>query len=374
MIKLSEKVLSNLGKVPKTKPKPKNVVGGVNIASKKYKKRLHANVSSTFERTPKEDTFVSPNTNTYTRIKNNEVPESKKTRIGDFLVHSNRKLAEAYKADLQRVAVEVPGASFIMEANKSSTKELKSILSKLASRSDQFSERGYRGVIRDGVRATIFLPDADKNYTKIVEAMKRKGYKVAKNFAEDSNGNIVLNSDGFPKMVDDIDVRFGKNAVPSGYEDVQMRFEKGKELYELLILPGPNYAAFKNKEHKLIYENFRAYKDKGLRDDEGAKQIIKAIQAEFHKITRQLYKQALDRDVLGSRNVSSAPVTFTEKGIETVNSLFKSLKILYRGKFDALPPSKRYMMSFKNTKNYRNLDKIENNLRQFMEEYKPISQ
>ena len=297
-----------------------------------------------------------------------------KNRIGDFLVHSNRKLAEAYKADLQRVAVEVPGASFIKEANKSSTKELKSILSKLASRSEQFSERGYRGVIRDGVRATIFLPDADKNYVKIVEAMKRKGYKIAKNFAEDSDGNIVLNSDGFPKMVDDIDVRFGKNAVPSGYEDVQMRFKKGKELYELLILPGPNYAAFKNKEHKLIYENFRAYKDKGLRDDEGAKQIIKAIQAEFHKITRQLYKQALERDVLGSRNVSSAPVTFTEKGIDTVNNLFKSLKILYRGKYDALPPSKRYMMSFKHTKNYRNLDKIENNLRKFMEEYKPISQ
>ena len=374
MIKLSEKVLSNLGKVPKTKPKAKNVVGGVNIASKKHKKRLHANVSSTFERVPKEDTFVSPNRNTYTRIRNNEVPESKKNRIGDFLVHSNRKLAEAYKADLQRVAVEVPGASFIKKANKSSTKELKSILSKLASRSEQFSERGYRGVIRDGVRATIFLPDADKNYVKIIEAMKRKGYKIAKNFAEDSDGNIVLNSDGFPKMVDDIDVRFGKNAVPSGYEDVQMRFEKGKELYELLILPGPNYAAFKNKEHKLIYENFRAYKDKGLRDDEGAKQIIKAIQAEFHKITRQLYKQALERDVLGSRNVSSAPVTFTEKGIDTVNNLFKSLKILYRGKYDALPPSKRYMMSFKHTKNYRNLDKIENNLRKFMEEYKPISQ
>lgn len=374
MIKLSEKVLSNLGKVPKTKPKAKNVVDGVNIASKKYKKRLHANVSSPLERAPKEDTFVSSSRKTYTKIKNDEIPENKKTHIGDFLVHSNRKLAEAYKADLQRVAVEVPGASFIMDANKSSTKELKSILGKLSSRSDQFSERGYKGVIRDGVRATMFLPDADKNYTKIIEAMNKKGYKIAKNFAEDSNGNIVLNSDGFPKMVDDIDVRFGKNAVPSGYEDVQMRFEKGNNLYELLILPGPNYAAFKNKEHKLIYENFRAYKEKGLRSDEGAKQIIKAIQAEFHKVTRQLYKQALERDVLGSRNVSATPITFTQEGIDTVNNLFKSLKTLYRGKFDALPPSKRAKIDFKQTKNYKNLDMLENGLREFMEEYKPISQ
>lgn len=48
-------------------------------------------------------------------------------------------------------------------------------------------------------------------------------------------------------MVDDIDVRFGDNAVPSGYEDVQMRFEKNGNLYELLILPGPNYLAIKIK-------------------------------------------------------------------------------------------------------------------------------
>lgn len=373
MIKLSEKVLRGLGKVPKTKPKAKNIVDGVNIVSKKYKKYTKSNISVPLERSPQKDTFVAqttPNKN----VRVNKKRENRRPNIGDFLVDRNRVLAEAYTSDLQRVALEVPGASFIKEVNKSSTKELKSILGKLASRSEQFSERGYKGVIRDGVRATMFLPDADKNYVKVIKAMEKRGYKIAKTFAEDANGNIVLNKEGFPKMVDDIDVRFGKNSVPSGYEDIQMRFEKGGNLYELLILPGPNYAAFKNKEHELVYENFRLYKETGLREDEGAKQIIKAIQAEFHNITRQLYKQALDRDVLGSRNISSQPVTFTEKGINTVNNLFKSLKTLYRGKFDALPPSKRSRPDFKQTKNYRNLDTIENNLRRFMEEYKPISQ
>lgn len=373
MIKLSQKVLNGLGKVPKTKPKPQNIVDGVNINSvKKFNKRGRSNTSLPLERSPKQDTFVAQTE----QISSTTAPkksENKRTHIGDFLVASNKKLAETYKSDLRRVALEVPGASFIMEANTSSTKELKSILGKLASRSEQFSERGYKGVIRDGVRATMFMPDADKNYMNIVKAMQKRGYKIAKTYAEDANGNIILDKSGMPKMVDDIDVRFGKNSVPSGYEDVQMRFEKNDNLYELLILPGPNYAAFKNKEHGLVYENFRAYKESGLRNDEGAKQIIKAIQSEFHNITRQLYKQALERDVLGSRNAATTPITFTEKSIKTVNQLFKSLKTLYRGKFDALPPSKKSKLDFKQTKNYRALDTIENNLREFMEEYKPIN-
>ena len=55
--------------------------------------------------------------------------------------------------------------------------------------------------------------------------MQKKGYKVAKTYAEDKNGDIILGKDGLPKMVDDIDVRFGDISVPSGYDDVQMRFE-----------------------------------------------------------------------------------------------------------------------------------------------------
>ncbi|MFQ8626129.1 MAG: hypothetical protein ACLSA2_06490 [Candidatus Gastranaerophilaceae bacterium] len=135
----------------------------------------------------------------------------------------------------------------------------------------------------------------------------------------------MLDKNGIPKMVDDIDVRFGDNAVPSGYEDVQMRFEKNGNLYELLILPGPNYLAIKNKEHELVYENFRKY-DTFVKDD-GAKQIIKAIKKEYHKLTKGLYADAKHRDASGAKK--SEQITFTREGVESVDKLFKSLKTLF---------------------------------------------
>ena len=238
MIKLSQKVLNGLGKVPPTKPKSKNVVDGALNVSKKVRRRIAAGTSSPLERTPKSDTFVSSNS-VQTVAKKEEIQNTDtKNRLGYFLIKQNKQLAAQYMNDLEIVAQAIPEASFYREVNKSSTKELPSILDKIARRTDQFSERGYSGVIRDGVRGTIFLPDADKNYVKVVKAMQKKGYKVAKTYAEDKNGDIILGKDGLPKMVDDIDVRFGDNSVPSGYEDVQMRFEKNGHLYELLFLPG----------------------------------------------------------------------------------------------------------------------------------------
>lgn len=58
--------------------------------------------------------------------------------------------------------------------------------------------------------------------------MHKRGYRIASTFAEDSKGFMVLGEDGVPKMAKDIDIRFGTKAQPSGYEDVQMRFEKFK--------------------------------------------------------------------------------------------------------------------------------------------------
>ena len=332
---------------------------------KKSVKNSGGGAASPLERSPQKDTYVSTHKNVETK------KVDTKNYLGNFLVDKNRKLAEIYKNDLEQIAQGIPEVSFYRELNESSTKELPSILDKLANRTDQYSERGYSGVVRDGVRATIFMPDANKGYTKIVKSMEKKGYKVAKTFAEDKDGKIILGKDGMPKMVDDIDVRFGDNAVPSGYEDIQMRFEKGGNLYELLILPGPNYLAFKNKEHKLVFENFRKYKSLGLTNDDGAKQIVKAIQKEFHGLTKRLYADAFQRDIAGSKNVSSV-ITFSSESIEVLNNLFKSLKNLYLGKFNSLPPSRRSKPDFKLTKNYKNLDMLEQNLRQVMELYKPI--
>lgn len=96
------------------------------------------------------------------------------------MVDKNRKLAEIYKNDLEQIAQGIPEVSFYRELNESSTKELPSILDKLANRTDQYSERGYSGVVRDGVRATIFMPDANKGYTKIVKSMEKKDIRLLK--------------------------------------------------------------------------------------------------------------------------------------------------------------------------------------------------
>ena len=155
-----------------------------------------------FERTPKTDTFVKTSS-AKTVVKKEETKAvDTKNRLGDFLIKQNKQLAAQYMNDLEEVAQAIPEASFYREINKSSTKELPSILDKIARRTEQFSERGYSGVIRDGVRGTIFLPDADKNFVKVVKAMEKKGYKIAKTYAEDKNGNIILGKDGLPKMVD----------------------------------------------------------------------------------------------------------------------------------------------------------------------------
>ncbi len=371
MMKLSQKVLNGLGKVPPTKPKLQNVVeGAVNGVTRKSRKKFGGGAASQFERVPKKDTFVSSEAPLQiSERKNTRKKTDTRNRLGDFLVSKNKQLATQYMNDLEEVAQSIPEAFFHREINKSSTKELKSILDKLARRTEQYSERGYSGVIRDGVRGTIFLPDADKNYVKVVEAMQKKGYKVAKTFAEDKNGNIILDKNGIPKMVDDIDVRFGDNAVPSGYEDVQMRFEKNGNLYELLFLPGPNYAAIKNKEHELVFENFRMYDTAKITNDDGAKQIVKGIKKIFHGLTKRLYADAKARDKFGTAKASQ--ITFSKEDIESADNLFKSLKTLYLGKFNATPPSKRSRPTFKQTESYKKLDAIEQNLRQVMELYKP---
>lgn len=373
MIKLSQKVLSGLGKVPPTKPKDKKIVDGVRVTVKKVRKKLGGGTSANLERTPKKDSFEVSDSNLIKRSDTTTETQknvSSKNCIGDFLVKQNRKLANQYVNDLEAVAQAIPEASFYREVNKSSTKELPSILDKIARRTDQYSERGFSGVIRDGVRGTLFLPDADKNYVKVVKAMEKKGYKVAKTYAEDKNGNIILGRDGMPKMVDDIDVRFGDNSVPSGYEDIQMRFEKNGNLYELLILPGPNYAAIKNKEHSLVFENFRKYDAAKITDDDGAKQIVKGIKKIYHGLTRRLYEDAKLRDKFGASKASQ--ITFSKEDVEKADNLFKSLKTLFLGKYNALPPSKRSKPRFKDTERYKTLDAIEQNLRNVLDLYKPI--
>lgn len=361
--KLCKKVSDRLGKV---KPfKPKRQKSPDEKVAQKVRKRFGGGA---YERTPEADTY----TVSVKKQPKKEKPDLK-NRLGNFMIRDNEKLAVDYLNDLRALSREVPEVSFYEAANKSSVKSLKSTLDKLLNRSELFAERGFFGVVRDGVRATIFMPDADKNYPKVIKAMANKKYKVDKIYAEDANEFLIFNKDGTFKMIDDVDVRFGKNARPSGYQDVQMRFRKGKHIYELLILPGPNSLMTKNLEHEQVYELFRAYETKGFKADAGAKEIIKGIQNQFFELTKKLYYQALQKDVFGAKNNSEA-VTFTKENVNTVNKLLKSLKALYRGKFEALSPSKRSASDFKQTKNYKQLNNLEHKVREVMDFYKPIEQ
>lgn len=312
------------------------------------------------------DTFIRPHGEVSTKPRRNR---SAKMKIGEFLVDKNKVLAELYKNDLERVAQMIPEATFIRELNNTSAKELKSILEKIGKRAEIYEELGYRAVIRDGVRARIFMLDADKNYEKIIEAMRKKKYKVAPIEVRDANGHLVKNPDGTYKMEDDIDVRFGRNARVSGYEDVQIRFQKGNVLYELIILSGPNYMNIANKEHE-VFENIKKYNMFGLDKDAGAKQIIAALEEAFAKFTRRLYADALVRDKNGAKKITE-PITFTQEEIKEINGLFRSLKNLYLGRYKSLPPSKQNV-DFKFTKNFINLHTLETELKKFMEFYKPI--
>lgn len=321
------------------------------------------------ERSPERDVLIKESSEA------KKVQKSKKdnsTKVGDFLIKRNMELAEEFKNDLEKIALSNPEITFSRSLNETSVKELISILEKIAKRSEQFKERGFTGVIRDGVRARIFMADPDKNYPKFIEEMKKKKYQIAKNFMEDAEGNIVLGKDGKPVMVDDIDVRFGEKARPSGYCDVQMRFVKKGALYEVIILPGPNYLDTANREHKLLYEQLRKYSILGLDKDVGAKQIIAAIEEEFYKLSRSWYADAQLKDKKGVSAAKEA-VAFTPEGIKSLNELFKSLKNLYLGKFNSKPPSKRTSENFRDTKVFQSLNEIERDLKKVMDMFKPVT-
>lgn len=326
------------------------------------------NMANPLERTPKADSFQ--HVGAKKRVKKKEQPQ-KPMRIGDFYVVGNKKLAGPYLSDLEEVAQIIPQASFDHGINKNSVKSLESILDKLERRSALYEMYGFKGIIRDGVRATLYLPDADKNYTQVIKQMEKKGYNVSTiMLSADASGNTILEN-GLPKSMPDIDVRFGKKAVPSGYEDVQIRFEKKDNIYELLILHGPNYALAKEKEHKYVYEPMRKYDTCKITDDNGAKQIIKGLKKIFHGLTRELYADAKKRDTYGA--IQAKRICFSKEDMKTADDLFKSLKNMYRGRYESLPPSKR-KRPFKETEKFKALDEIEQRLRETMELYKPTEQ
>lgn len=371
-MKLNKHISDALGKIPKIKSfKSKKASEETAIPKRtRHKKSWRARVvSSKLERTPASDTVEIKGKEVKPAEKKKRTPVSK-TNIGDIFTAGKRELARAYLSDLDDVAQAVPGATFIREVNsETSVKKITSIIGKLAKREDKYNERGYKEVIRDEIRARMFMLDADQNYQKIIDEMAKKKYKVATTFEEDAKGNLIFDSNNNPIKIPDVDVRFGDKAQASGYQDVQIRFEKGGMLYELIIMPGPNYMFAANKEHA-IYDQFKRYDSLGLTRDVGAKQIVNALKQEVGKVTRKLYDAAEMRDRYGSA-AAQDPVSFSPDEIKTINGLLSSLKKLFLGKFNTLSPSKKTVPEFKDTKNALNLSDIEQNLRMLLEPFKP---
>ena len=71
-------------------------------------------------------------------------------------------------------------------------------------------------------------------------------------------------------------------------------------------------------------------------------------------MTRRLYEDAKLRDKFGASKASQ--ITFSKEDVEKADNLFESLKTLYLGKYNALPPSKRSKPRFKDTERYKVLD------------------
>lgn len=373
MIKLNKHISDALGKIPKIASKKKTTTEETTSIPKRtrhkrsWQSKLH---KQTLERTPAKDEFTPSKTDDVKITPKKKATKSQKTNLGDIYTASKREKARAYLDDLGEVAQMIPGASFIREVNsETALKKIKKIIEKLTKREDKYSERGYKEVIRDEIRARMFMLDADQNYEKIIEGMKKKKYHVAPTFEEDAEGKLILDENGKAKKILDIDIRFGEKAQPSGYQDVQIRFEKGNTLYELIILPGPHYMFAADKEHA-IYDQTCRYDSLGLTKDIGAKQIVKALKKEIGKVTRKLYEAAESRDRYGAAS-EQIPVTFTPEEIKTINGLFGSLKQLFLGKFNTLPPSKKTATEFKDSKTAQNLSNIEQNIRALLQEFKP---
>lgn len=370
MIKLSAKVLNGLGKVPPTKSKIAIFGEAATNTVKRNRVKLKGPKGSQLERMPKVDTVTINGKTKTAAIDENS---SKGMRIGDFFIEQNKKWTKQYLNDLEKVAKKFPDVTFVREANIYSTKSLDSTLGKLARADEElFARGGFTSAVRDGMRATMYMPNAATGYKKIVEEMEKLGYKLADTFAEDSKGFMIIGKDGKPKMTKDIDIRMGEKAQPSGYEDVQMRFTKKGKLFELIILPGPNYHAMKEMEHKAVYEPIRKYKEFGFTKDKGSDKVIDGIKKEIRYVTGKLYKDAEMRDVNGAASITE-PVTFTKKGIQNLKELFASLEDMWRGKYSALPPSKR-PKPFKDTLKFKQLSEIRASLMEFVNRYAPIDQ
>ena len=246
------------------------------------------------------------------------------------------------------------------EAVKHIIKSLDSYLSKIG--------RSGSLVVPDKIRATVYNTNV-RNLSSLVNdllpAMEEEGYVLApvKMSVKDlmKRGYIPTDKEKARpttmKEVKDLDIRLKDvmdqlSVLPedlrysigkpqdSGYEDIQMRFIKKKDIgkknprtFELLVLSGPAMEEAKIDESAFVYNNTRKFKlitdkyNKAESNSDEARVLnyIELIKRMFEKnISTKLFTNARNKDA--NNNVEEDPIYFSEKDIQQLNNYFYCLK------------------------------------------------
>jgi len=230
--------------------------------------------------------------------------------------------------------------------------------------------------LTDRIRTTVYIPNLYDLSTlyEFINEMSLRGYKLAK--TEESaqkmlaKGYKVTKSElekGIVK-VEDMSVRLCEdgieNARPelsfaidgrqkSGYEDIQLRFVKGKNKFETIMLFGPNYAEAKHMESEKVRKYTREFDSLMIRKNSDKtpltteqraivdkmlgeiKFYINSLQGCFYDhVTRPLYHWAKGIDYYGMKELEKEKPNYTAINYTSFNRDFYNLKDKIRQCYD----------------------------------------
>lgn len=228
--------------------------------------------------------------------------------------------------------------------------------------------------VPDSIRATLYCSDIYNLSIlndKILPAFEERGYIVAKTEVPVEQmlkkGYLPTKQELEKKEVSvlDLDIRLydvedqvGKldpkykysigNPPNSGYEDVQIRFKKeddtsqSPDLFELIILPGKNFAKAKSYESDKVYSQTRKLGElafiknmKNERDIALAKRYIAMIKSMLNLgISQKLFGAAKNLDVYGMEN--NIVMNMSEGDINVIKSAFADLRRVARNYYDTI--------------------------------------
>ena len=246
------------------------------------------------------------------------------------------------------------------EAVKHIIKSLDAYLSKIG--------RSGSLVVPDKIRATVYNTNV-RNLSSLVNdllpAMEDEGYVLAstKMSVKDlmKRGYIPTDKEkahpNMMKEVKDLDIRLKDvmdqlSVLPenlrycigkpqdSGYEDIQMRFIKKKDIgkknprtFELLVLSGPSMEEAKLDESKFVYSNTRKFKPLAERfanakvnsDEYRIINYISLVKGMFESnVSKKLFANAKNKQE--NNGLDELPIYFSEKDKQLIDGCFNGIR------------------------------------------------